>query len=65
MPDTRLQALDLLRQRRLRDVQPLRRPPEVQLLGKDDEIVEMGELQPGSLAVIHMTIISIVVIIDI
>jgi hypothetical protein len=39
--DDRLQALDLLRQGRLGDVQPARRAAEVQLLGDRDEVAQM------------------------
>jgi hypothetical protein len=42
--DLALEVADLAAQRRLRDVQPLRRAPEVQLLGDRDEIPEMTQL---------------------
>ena len=39
-----LQQADLLRQRRLRDVEALRRPAEVQLLGDHDERAEAAKV---------------------
>jgi hypothetical protein len=39
-----LERLDLQAERRLRHMQPLGRPPEMQLLGNGDEIPEMAQL---------------------
>ena len=43
-PELVLQQPDLVAQRRLRHVQPLRGPAEVQLLGDGDEVAELAEL---------------------
>ncbi len=43
-----LQSLDLLRQRRLRDAEPLRRPAEVKLLGQHRQVSELTQLHEGS-----------------
>ena len=40
-----LEDLDLPAQRRLRHVQPRRRPPEVKLLGDRDETAELAEIE--------------------
>ena len=40
-----LELLDLLTQRRLRDVESRRSAPEMQLLGDGDEVAEMAKLQ--------------------
>ena len=42
--DLGLERLDLLTQRRLRDVQALRRAAEVQLFGDGDEVSEVAQL---------------------
>ena len=42
--DARLERLDLLRQRRPRDVQPFRRSAEVKLLRHGDEIAQQPQL---------------------
>jgi hypothetical protein len=45
-----LEPANRLRQRRLRDVQPLGRPPEVQLLEDGEEVAEMAQLDRGRAA---------------
>jgi hypothetical protein len=42
--DARLERLDLLRERRRRDVQPFRRTAEVELLRDRDEIPQQPQL---------------------
>ena len=46
-PDTGLERLDLLRERRRGDVQTRRRPPEVQLLGHGDEVAQLPQFHPA------------------
>ena len=42
--ELRFQAPDLLRQRGLRHVQPVRRPAEVELLGDGKEVAQVSQL---------------------
>ena len=42
-PELTFKVADLLRQRRSRNVQPLRGPTEVQLLGNRDEVAQLSE----------------------
>ncbi len=42
--DLGLEALDLVAQRRLRDVQPLRRPGDAEIVGHRDEVAKMAKL---------------------
>ncbi len=49
--DVRFQLLDLLAERRLRGVQPLRRASKVQLFGDRDEVPQMAQLHGASLDV--------------
>jgi hypothetical protein len=41
------EGADQLAHPALRDVEPLPRPPEVQLVGEDEETLELPDLQPG------------------
>jgi hypothetical protein len=59
MADPGFEALDLLRQRRLRYVQASGGATEVELLGEHDEVTEMGQFQPGDVCDSHRFIISI------
>jgi hypothetical protein len=43
-PELLLEQLDLPAEGRLRDLHPLRRPPEVTLLGDRNEIAQVAEL---------------------
>jgi hypothetical protein len=48
-PDLGLQPADLLRQRRLRDPQPPRRPGEVRFVGDHDEAAQVAEFHTRTL----------------
>ena len=48
-PELGLELLDLLRQRRLRDVQALRRATEMALLGDCDEVAQVSQLHGANL----------------
>jgi hypothetical protein len=43
-PELALEVADLLRQRRSRNVKPLRGPTEMQLLGNRNEVAQLAEL---------------------
>jgi hypothetical protein len=45
-PEPPFELPDRARQRRLGDPEPLRRPPEVQLLGDGDEVAQLPRLHP-------------------
>ena len=51
LPELGLEAADLLRERRLRDVQALGGAAEVPLLGHGDEVAQVPELHGSALAI--------------